>query len=394
MLSSKYYIKKRIENLCRQMQEQRIETVIIAKPQNIMYFSNFNPVLNSHPAYVLVKANGDSCLLVHSLRLNHAQEEACLDNIQSYGKWGRTIPVAMEPIEAITRILGTVSGEIGLEADFVNVAVYKAVEDYLHPKSIVSVSNLINNMKLVKDESEIAAIRKASVLVDEGLTIAIECLRNGYSEAQASTEGQYAMRKMWQKKYPDSEVCGYGTSEGGVVDSLNVWCLSNGRIAYGCDCPRAYYPQDGDLTLPIAWAKVDGYHGELERTILVGDVTGIRARAYAAMLEAREAVFTVLRPEVQLRELYEAATKVYVEHGFGDILPGRVGHGIGCSAHEFPSITGDNTMLLKSGMVISVEPGIMDITWGGVRHSDTVLITSQGYEVLTTYHHGRLEIKK
>ena len=73
-------------------------------------------------------------------------------------------------------------------------------------------------------------------------------------------------------------------------------------------------------------------------------------------------------------------------------MPGRVGHGVGCTAHDLPSLTMNNELILEPGMVFTVEPGIMDSTWGGVRHSDTVLMTETGYEVLTKVDSGSIKI--
>ena len=90
--------------------------------------------------------------------------------------------------------------------------------------------------------------------------------------------------------------------------------------------------------------------------------------------------------------MYEEAATCFTTAGFGHILPGRIGHGIGASAHERLSINRGNKQKLKPGMVISIEPGLMDPDWGGVRHSDTVLITETGYEVLTKLPAGELRI--
>ena len=248
-------------------------------------------------------------------------------------------------------------------------------------------------MKIIKDPYEIGCIRRSAALVDKGVEVTIDYLKQGYSEAEACTQGQYAMRRMWHEKFPEAEVCGFGTSEGGMIDSLHVWCLSNGHIAYGCDCPRHYHPQPGDLTLPMAWAKTDGYHAENERTVIVGELDSYKQNAYDSMLKARESIFRILKPGVTFEELYLAAAKVYSERGFDSILPGRVGHGVGCSAHEFPSLERGNLLRLQPGMVMTVEPGLMDKTWGGVRHSDTVLITEDGCELLTRFDTGAIVIE-
>lgn len=78
------------------------------------------------------------------------------------------------------------------------------------------------------------------------------------------------------------------------------------------------------------------------------------------MLHAREAVFSILKPGILFKELYFAAAKVYSDAGFENILPGRIGHGCGCSAHEFPSLAPNNEIPLAPGMVITIEPGLMD----------------------------------
>ena len=392
-MECKAYVQDRIKRFQKTMVELGVEATVIQKPENVFYFSNFNPVINSHPALVIIPAEGDASLLVHAIRSDHAREEGALDKVELYGKWGSGVSLAMKPDEAVRKILGRMIKRLGVETDSISVRFAQELKAALETKETISVSESINEMKMVKDPYEIACIRRSALLVDIGVEAAIEALRQGYSEAEASTEGQYAMRQIWHKRFPDREVCGFGTSEGGMIDSLNVWCLSNGHIAYGCDCPKHYYPQDGDLTLPMAWAKCGGYHAENERTVIIGKLDSFKRNAYDGMLEAREAIFRILRPGTSFEELYEAAARVYSQRGFDSILPGRVGHGVGCSAHEFPSLARGNHLLLKPGMVITVEPGLMEKSWGGVRHSDTVLITQDGYESLTLYENGEITIK-
>jgi len=391
---NKKFVSRRIESLKEKLTEEGLDAAIIVKPENVFYFSNFNPVLNSHPCFVIVSVKKGTCLLVHSIRCDHAKEEGAIGNVQLYGKWGSNVSLAIDPVDAIREILEDVPVRLGLELDSINISLYQKILAKLNPATVLDISSPINMMKIIKDAYEISCIKKAAHLVDIGVETAIGCLEKGYSEACASTEGQYRMRKAWSELYNDTEVCGFGTSEGGMIDSLHVWCLSNSHIAYGCDCPKHYTPLPGDLSLPMAWAKVNGYHAENERSIIVNKVAGIRDRAYGAMLEARQAVFDSLKPGFSFESLYLAAAAVFIKHGFGEILPGRVGHGVGCSAHEFPSLAGGNKLLLAAGMVITVEPGLMDKSWGGVRHSDTVLITETGYECLTKLDNKRITINK
>lgn len=385
-------VRRRIRRMQQYMGEQQIDTVILYKPENVFYFSQFNPVLNSMPVFVIVPQSGEAVLLVPCLRYAHALDEGALQKVVCFGKWGSAPSLGMDPAKVIAGLVPGRHKKIGMELDSMEVSRYRSLCAGLDPEDVVSVSSAISHMKIKKDEYEIERIRRAAMTVDCGMGRAIACLKEGYSEAAACTEGQYAMRHLWLEKFPDSEICGFGTSEGGMTDSLQMWCLSNERIAYGCDCSRNHVPQPGDVVLPMAWAKVDGYHAENERVLACGTLEGPRARAVNAILEARQKEFEILRPGTAFCDLYQAAAEVFRAHGFGDILPGRVGHGVGNSAHEFPSVSGDNTMLLEPGMVITVEPGLMDASWGGARHSDTVLITESGYEKLTKLDDGRLSL--
>jgi Xaa-Pro dipeptidase len=389
------YVNQRIEKFQAVLKELKISGALLVKPENVFYLSNFNPILNSHPAYLLVTQEDTPCLLIHCLRYHHAREEAALENIQCYARWGDAPSVAPNAIEAIEKLAAFKKfARFAFEMDYISVNLHRNICDVLGIAESIDLAPLLNPLRLIKDPWELDHIRGAAALVDRGVERTIEALDQGCSEADACTEGQYAMRQLWSRQYSQWEVSGFGTSEGGMIDSLHVWSLTNERIACGTDCPRPVKPVSGDLSLPMAWASLGGYHAENERTLEVGTIAGIREKAYEAVLAARKALFDRLKPGAVFKDLYAAAVEEFHSRGFGNILPGRVGHGVGLSAHEFPSIAPENTAKLEPDMVITVEPGLMDKNWGGVRHSDTVLITPGGYEKLTRLSDGKIAIMK
>ena len=387
------FINARIDKLKQIMTDKKIDTTIIARPENVFYFSNFNPIINSHPAYVIISLKKDTCLLVHCIRNDHSRREGSIENIQLYGKWGANVALAMNALDAMAILQGDAPIHLGIEGDYTSMNWMKEVQSKLNIVETSDIARDIEMLKIIKDAYEIDCIRKAAALVDCGIETTIRCLDAGANEAEACTEGQYSMRKMWHKRFPDYEVSGFGSSEGAQIDSLVVWSMANERIAYGCDCPQAYFPVAGDLVLPMSWARIGGYAAENERSVAVGELNALRRRAYDSMLSAREEVLTKLRPGILFEELYLAAMKVFEDAGFTSILPGRCGHGIGLSTHEFPSVTSGNKIRLEPGMVFTVEPGLMTKDWGGVRHSDTVLVTEDGYELLTKFRRDKITIK-
>ena len=386
------YVKQRIEKMQAVMVRKGINVTILMRPENVFYFSNFNPILISHVPYFILTQD-DAFLLVHCIRHDHAVNEGAVDKVLCYGKWGATKSIALDAMDAMREILGTAPLTIGVEGDYANMNFLNRLKESLDVKSYVDISQDAVNLRLIKDPHEIRMCRISGELVDLGVTRAIEALEAGASEAQAATHGQYAMRQLWHEKYQQYEVSGFSNSETADIDTLVVWCMSNERLNYGCDCPTGYVPMPGDMTMPMSWARVAGYNVENERTVMVGRVNEERARAYDAMLKARDQIFKRLRPGAVFEDLYFAAMKEYEQAGFGAILPGRCGHGMGLSTHEFPSVTKGNKASLAPGMVLTVEPGLMSADLGAVRNSDTVLITEDGFEFLTKSPRDTIIIK-
>ncbi len=386
------YVQKRIQRMREAMTRHGVDTAIITRPENVFYFSNFNPIIISHVPYVIITED-DAFLLIHSIRYSHATNEGALDKVLCYGKWGAIQPIALDAIDAMKELFGDKVMTIGIEGDYASVNFLKKLQDKLSIKTYVDMSQDIVDLRLIKDPHEIKMCRISGELVDLGVTHAIQALEGGASEAQAATEGQYAMRQRWHERYQQYEVSGFSNSETADIDTLVVWCMSNERLDYGCDCPSGYIPVSGDLTMPMSWARIGGDNVEKERTVIVGHVQKERSLAYDAMLRAREKKFPLLRPGVSFEELSLVAMSEYEDAGFGDMLPGRCGHGMGLSTHEFPSLAKDNQMLLAPGMVLTIEPGLMNAKIGAVRHSDTVLVTEDGFEFLTNAPRDRIVIK-
>ena len=387
------YVKERIRKMQDVMARKGVDVTILMRPENVFYFSNFNPILISHVPYFILTRD-DAFLLVHCIRHDHAVNEGAEDNVLSYGKWGATQAEAMDAKEAMRELLGGGPLTVGVEGDYSSMNFLDRLKTKLQVKGYVDIAQDAVDLRLIKDPHEIKMCRISGELVDLGVTRAIEVLEGGASEAQAATEGQYAMRNRWHEKYQQYEVSGFSNSETADIDTFVVWCMSNERLNYGCDCPTGYVPMPGDLTMPMSWARIAGYNVENERTVIVGHVNEERTRAYDAMLRARDNIFRMLRPGAIFEDLYFAAMKEYEDAGFGSILPGRCGHGMGLSTHEFPSVTKGNKAPLAPGMILTVEPGLMSAELGAVRNSDTVLITEDGFEFLTNSPRDKIIIKK
>jgi len=175
----------------------------------------------------------------------------------------------------------------------------------------------------------------------------------------------------------------------GVFDPLQTEFLTATWPAPYSASPHSVPPVDGKLKdgplAAMSYLRVNGYAAECERTFFLAPPDKKAREMFAAMQAARRRAFDVIRPGVRCADVDTAAMTCLKEKGYGNYLLHRTGHGIGQGNHEGPWVAEGSEHVLAENMVISVEPGIYIPGIGGVRHSDTVRVTRDGYECLTTY---------
>jgi Xaa-Pro aminopeptidase len=143
--------------------------------------------------------------------------------------------------------------------------------------------------------------------------------------------------------------------------------------------------QPGDLLITGAAADIWGYTSELERTMVVAEPTAEQQKYFSIMLEAQQLGIARSGPGTLLAEVDRAVHDFLVKQGMEEFLRHHTGHHLGFMPHEPPFIDRNSPGEMRPGQVFSIEPGIYLPGHGGYRHSDTILITDDGVEVLTDY---------
>jgi Xaa-Pro aminopeptidase len=141
----------------------------------------------------------------------------------------------------------------------------------------------------------------------------------------------------------------------------------------------------GDVIGTGASADVGGYSCELERTLIFDKPTAKQKRYFNVMVKAQEAAFNAFKPGSRCSDIDKATFAVFKNAGLAHLVLHHSGHGLGLEGHEPPFLDVGNDQPLQAGMIVSCEPGIYEFGYAGFRHSDTVLITKDGSEVLTYY---------
>ncbi len=167
--------------------------------------------------------------------------------------------------------------------------------------------------------------------------------------------------------------------------AFDTMVLSGPKTASPHGTPGERKIQKGDFILFDLGVVYEGYCSDITRTVAFGEPSEKQREIYETVKKAEQTAIDMIRPGVKARDLDKAARDVITEAGYGEYFTHRLGHGLGISVHEFPSVTGTNEMELEEGMVFTVEPGIYHPEITGVRIEDDVVVTSDGVEVLTKF---------
>ncbi len=258
-------------------------------------------------------------------------------------------------------------GTLAVEKRHLTVARLDLLEAAWQAHEVADLSSRLEAMRLIKDESELSAMRRACRIIDEVVAWAFSQLQPGLSERQLAGLIDQRLERHYGAQAAFPSLVQFG------ADSA----LPHGEAG-------ARKLASGDAVLLDIGARVEGYPSDITRTAFYGAASEQMRRIYQLVLEAHLAAAAVLRPGAVARDVDRAARDVITAAGFGDKFTHRVGHGLGLEVHEPPSMHGKDSTVLAPGMVVTIEPGIYLPGVGGVRIEDDYLVTAEGAERMTT----------
>lgn len=256
-------------------------------------------------------------------------------------------------------------GTLGIEADTMSVAERDELEAGLEGVTVSSQRGVVEELRRVKDESEIAAIRRAVEIADEAYATMLERLAPGMEERRVALEIEVLMRERGADAVSFDPIIGSGPL------SAHIHHTASDRVF-----------EKGDLVLLDFGARVDGYCSDITRTVVLGPATDEQREVYGIVLEAQRAGIDAVSTGAGGRDVDAAARAVIEAAGHGDRFAHGLGHGVGLDIHESPRLSKVSTDSLRAGDVVTVEPGIYLPGDGGVRIEDDVHVTEEGPVVL------------
>ncbi len=374
--------RERCDRLLERVVGEGLSGFVLFDPYYVLYHAGFAFAPTERPIALVVGASGERALVVPRLEVEHAEAKAMFDRVEHYLEYPGE-PRSETAIERAVAALG-LSGTIGADQDG-----YPWILGYQGPTlselsgaKVVRIVDKIEEQMAVKSAAEIALIRESVRWGNLAHRLLQRYTRPGVTETEveqrASAEATFAMLDAIGEIYRAQSFTARGAHAG-----------YRGQIGRNSAIPHALAGnivfQAGDVLVTGASAPVWGYLSELERTMFVGEPTQEQTRMFEHMKALQEVAFDTIKPGALCSDVDKAVRSYFEEHGLWEHWRHHTGHAIGLRYHEGPFLdSGDHTEI-RPGMVFTVEPGLYAPDLGGFRHSDTVLVTGDGIEILTYY---------
>lgn len=240
-------------------------------------------------------------------------------------------------------------------------------------------SDLVGELRRVKDEKELQLMRKAAELTNTGMKVAYETIKPGIKEYQVAAEIEYAMRKRGS----------WGTAFETIIASgvRSAFPHGGGGTQLGGGCTDREI-RKGDLVVVDMGAAYQHYRSDITRTLVAGKPSTKQLKLYETVKASHDKALQTIRPGAKAKDVDSAARKVIADAGFGEYFVHGLGHGVGLEVHEGPTLSSLSKDKLTVGNVVTDEPGIYLVDFGGVRIEDTVLVQKGKPECLTEGPYG------
>ncbi|WP_342544080.1 Xaa-Pro peptidase family protein [Lysinibacillus sp. FSL K6-4013] len=353
--------QKRREQLVSRMQQQTIDVAVLVPGSNMYYFTGLQLKQSERLTVVAITAHHQLYFLVPQVELTKVD----------LGNGGTILSYSDEegPSQAIQQLkkeLGTAQ-TLAVEFETMHVKEQKAIENLTYD-TLCDIGETIRDIRMEKDEHEIALMRQAVQIVEESLAATLPIIQAGISEMEVAAQLEYEMRRRGSE----------GTPFGTIVASGYRGALPHGRAS-------TKKIETGELIVIDFGAIYKGYVADMTRTVALGEVSPTLKTIYSIVKQANEAAIAAIKPGMTAHAIDDLARDIIRDAGYGNSFTHRLGHGIGLSAHEEPYMMQRNQLVLKPGMAFTVEPGIYVQDVGGVRIEDNLIVTEDGYKNLMTY---------
>jgi len=346
---------KRIRRLRRAISEEKVDAVLVTDLTNIKYLTGF--------------AGSFGLFLVTPKETAFFTDFRYIETVQKNVAADEIIKTSRDHLEDVKREARKRKiRKLGFESKTLTHADYLRLAGKVGERKLVPLKDTVEKLRMIKDDDEIAQIRKAVRLTEKALRHIRKFFEPGITEKHLATE-----LEIFFKLNSDGEPGFRPIIAFGRGSSMPHYASSNRKL------------KAKDMVLVDLGTPAGGYHADLTRTWLSRSMNAKEKEIYTIVLDAQQAAIDRVKPGVAFTSIDSAARQFISKRGYAEYFGHGLGHGIGLDVHELPRLSPKGKGRCRKGMVFTIEPGIYIPGWGGVRIEDDVLVTESGCEVLSSF---------
>lgn len=275
--------------------------------------------------------------------------------------------VVLSDEKSLKEALGS-SKKVGFDGDFCTYENFLFLKRTFPEIDWIGGPSPLKEIRACKEPAEILALKRAAQLTWEGYQFALGLLKEGITEREIGLEFEIYCRKKGASGFSFDSIIAFGESS----------AYPHYRAA------EAQLRKDQIVLMDIG-AIVDLYHADMTRVSFFGNPDSRLLFFEEIVRRAHDKVLEQVRPGIAVKELDRIAREEFRKEGVEQFFVHSLGHGVGLETHEYPLIRfdgKDKDVLLKSGMIFTVEPGLYQPGVGGVRYENMILVTEKAHENL------------
>ena len=345
--------EERAERLLAAISAKGADAILIASKENRVFLSGFT----GDTGAILITEKGRTLFVEPRYALQAAMETKDFAIVSTSGGLYNSIN---------DTIIGDGVKRIIYEDNYFTVSQFRSLEKRLRYEELIPAGDVMLRLRTVKDQNEINIITEAAKITDDGFARVEQLLKVGVTEKEIAFKAEMHLRSLEAEGFAFPPVIASGV-----------------RTAMPSAAPAPKEIAFGDIIVINMGIIYKGYCTDCSRTYFMGSADAAVREMYDAVLSAHSAVLQEAKTGVPCRSVDAKARTVLTEKGFGDNYLHCVGHGIGLSDRELPSISLQSSDTFCSNMSVSIGVGAYKSGLGGMRITDTAVITPEGALCLT-----------
>lgn len=352
----------RLESLRGMLRRRKLDAILVSQPDNRRYLSAYSAAdhgIQESSGCLLIPVKGQPYLLTDSRFQLQAESESPGFKVELYQKG---------LLALLVKLLSDLKiKNLGFESHYTLHLTAERMVKKLQGSGVIlaPLAGLVEKMRVIKSEAEIEAHRQSVLLNEKVFRQVLPEMVSGVTEVDIALKIEGRMRSLGAERPSFETIVAFD---------------ENGAKPHAV--PGKNRLREGGVVLVDMGLCLNGYCSDMTRTFMAGQTEDLFLDRLRVVREAQLAGQMAIREGVSCRDVDRAARKVIEDAGYGEYFGHALGHGVGLNVHEEPRLSSHSHKKLRSGMVVTVEPGIYIPGWGGIRLENMLVVRNDGYELL------------